>query len=79
MGERLHLHLARDDVRQRREEAGEVRLRLLDRLEPHPLEPLDEHAQRPVGDAHHLVDDRRRPDLVEVLGAFGFLLGRSVR
>src|SRR5205085_3622942 len=34
-----------------------------------PAHPLDEDAQRPVGDADHLVDHRGGPDLVEVVPA----------
>ena len=37
--------------------------------EPDPVQPADEDAQRPVGDPDHLVDDRDRPDLVDVVPA----------
>ena len=38
-------------------------------VEVDALDALDEDAQRPVGDADQLVDDRRRADLVEVVEA----------
>ena len=68
-GERLDLALAADDVGERGEAAGEVRLGLLEAVEAYSVEALDEHAQRAVGDADHLVDDRGGTDLVEVFGA----------
>ena len=72
--ERLRLLLALDHVGQRREEAGEVGLGLLDRVEPDAVEALDEDAEGPVGDPDHLVHHGRGPDLVQVLGAVRLLL-----
>ena len=67
--QRLDLGRLADDVGHVLELADEVRL-VLPRLdEPDPLEPLDEDAQRPVGDLDHLVDDRGRADLVQVVPA----------
>ena len=38
-------------------------------LEVDALDSLHEDAQRPVGDLDHLVDERDRPDLVDVCPA----------
>ena len=47
--------------------ADEVRLVEGSSFEPHAAEALHEDPHRPVGHADHLVDDRCRPDLVEVV------------
>ena len=75
----LHLALAHDDVGEGCEPADEVGLGLLDLVELDAILTLDEHAQRPVGDADHLVDDRGGADVVEVVGARSLLLGRAAR
>ncbi len=59
-----------------RDEVGIVRDRL---FELDPAQALDEDPQRPVGDADHLVDDRRRPDLVQVAPAGRLYLGIAHR
>ena len=43
--------------------------------EPHPLGPLDEDAQRAVGDLEHAGDDADDADLVEVVGPGLLVLG----
>jgi hypothetical protein len=47
--------------------ADEVRLVEHPSLQPYAAQALHEDAHRPVGDADHLVDDRCRPDLVEIV------------
>ena len=67
--QRLDLGRVVVHVRQRLELADEVRL-VGDALgEPDALQAADEDAQRPVGDLDHLVDDRDRADLVDVVPA----------
>ena len=47
--------------------ADEIRVVEHAPLQADAAEALDEHAQRPVGNADHLVHDGRGPDLVEIL------------
>ena len=68
-GERLELGALLEILRHLAELADEVRLVLHRALEADPPDPLDEDAQRAVGDADHLVHDRGGPDLVEVVPA----------
>jgi hypothetical protein len=64
--ERLHLLRLLDPVGDDLRLADEVR-RVLDPAEhADSLEALDEDPQRPVGDLDHLVDQGRRPDVVEL-------------
>ena len=53
-----------------RDLCDEVRLVLQATVDANPLEALDEDAQRAVGDADHLVDDRRGTDVVEIVEAW---------
>ena len=73
--ESLDLGLRAVDVREVAELADEVGVALDDAFEPHPAHALDEDSQRPVGDADHLVDERRGSDVVDVLGAVRLFLG----
>ena len=75
-GQRLELLRLLDDLRHLDELADEIRLVLDAPLEPDAADALDEDPQRPVGDADQLVDDRGRPDLVEVVpaGRLGLLV-----
>ena len=66
-GQRLDLGRLLEHVRHLDEAPDEIWLDLRGLLEPDPAEALHEDAQRPVGDADHLVDHGRGPDLVEVL------------
>ena len=68
-GERLELGALLDHVRDLAELRDEVRLVLDWALEADPPDSLDEDPERPVGDLDHLVHDRGRPDLVEVVPA----------
>src|SRR5688500_14296017 len=56
--ERLDLRRVGDDVRQLLELADQVRLVGAGLAQPHPLQPLDEDAQRTVGHLDQLVHDR---------------------
>ena len=68
-GQRLDLRRVVVRVGQRRELPDEVGL-AVDRLdELDPVEAADEDPKRPVGDLDHLVDDRDRSDLVDVVEA----------
>ena len=67
LGERLGLGCLLVDVLDLEEPSHEVRLFPDPVDEPDPPNALDEDAQRPVGDADHLLDDGRAPDLVQVL------------
>ena len=77
--ESLDLGLRAVDVREIAELADEVGVALDDAFEPHPAHALDEDSQRPVGDADHLVDQRRGSDVVDVLGTGRLFLGVSRR
>ena len=68
-GQRLDLLRLRDHVGLLDELADEVRLVERTACEANAADSLHEHAHRSVGDADHLVHDRRRPDLVEVVPA----------
>src|SRR5581483_9858159 len=65
--ERLDLLRLVHDVGLLDELADEIRLVEHLPLQADATDPLHEDAQRPVGDADHLVHDRRRPDVVEVV------------
>ena len=67
--ERLHLRCLGDDVRDRFELAREVGLLLREPLQADAAETLDEHPNGSVGDPQHAMDDRRRPDGVDLLRA----------
>src|SRR4029078_7878025 len=56
-------------VRELAELADEIRVVEHAPLEADAAEPLHEHAQRPIGDADHLVSARRGPDAVEIVPA----------
>ena len=73
--ERLHLRRLGHDVRDRFELAREVGLLLREPLQADAAETLDEHPNGPVGDPQHAMDDRRRPDGVDLLGAWCLDLG----
>ena len=77
--ERLDLLARLENVGQLAELADEVRLIVNGAIEPDAARAGDEDAQRPVGDAHHLVDRRRRPDLVEVVPAGRIRVGIANR
>jgi hypothetical protein len=77
--ERLDLALAADHVRQVVEATGEERLRLLDRDEADAALALDEHAERPVRDPDHLVDDGGGAHLVQVFRPLRLVLARTRR
>ncbi len=74
-GERLDLARLLEDVGQLGELADEVRVRLHLPVEMDPACARDEDAQSPVGDAHHLVHDGRRTDLVQVVPAGRICVG----
>ena len=67
--ERLRLGRLLVDVRNLDEAADEVRLVLELVDQPDAADALDEDAQRPVGHAEHLLDDRGGADLVQVVPA----------
>ena len=67
--ERLRLGRLLVDVRNLDETADEVRLVLELVDQPDAADALDEDAQRPVGHAEHLLDDRGGADLVQVVPA----------
>ena len=67
--QRFELRRLVDVVGKQLEHADEVRVVVDAAREPDATEPLNEDAQRPVGDADHLVHDRGGTDLVEVVPA----------
>jgi hypothetical protein len=68
-GQRFELGRLLDQVGHDRELADEVGVVLDAALEPDAADALDQDAQRPVGDADHLVHDRGSAGLVEVVPA----------
>ena len=75
-GQRLDLGRLDEHVGELREAADGVGILGDPLLEPDAGEPLDEDAERPVGDADHAVHERRGADVVEVLEAS--LLGLGI-
>ena len=68
-GQGLELRRLLEHVGERAELAEQVGVDVEAVLEPHALDALDEDAQRPVGDLDHLVHERDRPDVVDVVPA----------
>ena len=73
--QRLDLGGSAHVVRHRLDLGDEVRLVRVLLAEADAVQALDEDPERPVGHLDHLVDDRRRADLVEVVAARGLGLG----
>jgi hypothetical protein len=67
--QRLQLARLLDDVRHALDLGDQVRLVGDVADDSDPLEAGDEDPERPVGDLHHLLDRRDRPDLVQVVPA----------
>ena len=74
-GQRLQLGAGLDHVGQLGDPRHQVGLLADVGVEPDPLGPLDEDAQRAVGDLDHAGDDADHADLVEVVGAGLLVLG----
>ena len=67
--QRLELGCLLEHVGERAELAEQIGVDVETVLELHALDALDEDAQRPVGDLDHLVDERDRADVVDVVPA----------